>query len=50
MNEQIDFISKDVPMADNPTQDVALDILTAVLYRMYKESVDDHGRHIDHAA
>lgn len=50
MNEHVDFTSIDVPVTDNPTQDVALDILTAVLYRMYTESVDDHGRHIDHAA
>ena len=50
MNEHVDFTSIDVPVADNPTQDVALDILTAVLYRMYTESVVDHGRHIDHAA
>ena len=49
-DEHVDFTSIDVPVTDNPTQDVALDILTAVLYRMYTESVDDHGRHIDHAA
>lgn len=50
MSEHVELISIDAPVTDKPTQDVALDILTAVLYRMYTESVDDHGRHIDHAA
>ena len=50
MNEYFDLINIDAPVTDNPTQDVALDILTAVLYRMYQESVDNHGRHLDHAA
>lgn len=50
MNEQIDFINTDAPVTINHSQDTALDILTEILYRMYIESVGDHGRHIDHAA
>lgn len=50
MNERVDFNNINAPVTDNLPQDVALDILTAVLYRMFTESVDDHGRHIDHAA
>ena len=49
MNEQIDFISKEIPVTENISHEVALDILTVVLYRMYLESVVNHG-HTDHAA
>ena len=35
--------------ADNSSKDIALNILTEILYRLYVESVVNHG-HTDHAA
>ena len=38
------------PTAILDVQGVALQLIVEILYRMYEESVNNHGRHSHHAA